>query len=410
MEEKLDEMRRGYHPYTAGVALIESLYRESRVSLPGQPYHNAHINYYINPRYCPGPRDTSPIYTPSKQYVFSQMKEVVTFNTEHKGGEGDQEETLGCAICIVSPDPSVTKSLLTACRTISQHQPITDLCIEELLCDDITEIDVFTMGRNAVSLRLESCSLPLDMLNHLLHQMSDCNTLRTIHLWDTSLEEGTSLNLSNKGVSLTRLVLWNTWMSPELCESVCKQLRHLIHLEHINLSGNPLGIHGHHITKSIRSWGPDPPLQVLWLRDCMMRIEVWGPLLAALSTCKHLTVLGLSGNSLTGCLSSFLPDPHPGLHSLGWLHVDSAALNREDVLHITHLIQTNKLQRLGHLDLHRNNLCVMEDVWGGLIEACVNHHQRELSLLLWLGGNNLSEECVRRCRSRCEGTNIRLSI
>ena len=74
-----------------------------------------------------------------------------------------------------------------------------------------------------------------------------------------------------------------------------------------------------------------------------------------------------------------------------------AALNRDDVQHVTRLIQTNKLPRLRHLDLHSNklgyrrgwpwqwgnNLCVMEDVCGRLIEACVtHHHQGELKLVL----------------------------
>ena len=397
-------MRGGVHPYM-DASLFESLYRECTGRLPGHPLHNPYINYYDH---CYSyARDTSPIYIPSKLYVFEGMREDVTCGTEHRGGGGNQEEAPECAIAIWEPHPSVAQSLLTACHTICQHQPVTDLYIERLECDNVAEPEVFTMSKNAVSLRLPDCRLPAAVLNHLLHQMSDCTTLHTIHLLNTSLAGVTSLNLSNMAASLTHLSLWDTEMSPELCESVCTQLPHLVHLEYIDLSCNPLGVHGHHITESIRSRGPDPPLQQLWLWYCEMPVDVCTPLLSALSTCKQLAHLWLSANSLTGCLSSFLPGLHPGLHSLEALAVGCAELNRDDVQHITQLIQTNKLPRLRELHLDSNNLCEMEDVWGGLMEACVTHyHQGRLEL--WLGDNNLSKEFVSRWESRCAGTNIDL--
>ena len=295
--------------------LFESLYRECAGRLPGHPLHNPYVNYYRR-------RDTSPIYTPSKLYVFDFMDEAVTCDTEHREGGGNQEEAPGCVIVIYKPYPSVGQSLLATCRTICQHQPVTDLLIDGLECVDVTEPDdVFTMSRNAVSLRLQDCRLPAAVLSHLLQQMSDCATLRTILLRGTSLAGVTSLNLSNMAESLTCLDLRYTGMSPELCESVCTQLTHLVHLEYIDLSWNPLGDHGRHIAESIRSWGPDPPLRELRLWDCEMPVRVCAPLLSALSTCKQLTRLDLTGNSLTGCLPNLVPDPHPGLHSLEALHV-----------------------------------------------------------------------------------------
>ena len=396
-------MTEGVHPYTEDPSLFVLLYRECTGRLPSHPLHNPYINYYSS--YT---RDTSPIYTPSKLYVFCDMLAAVTCDTEHREGGGNQEEAPECAIAISRPDPSVAQSLLTACHTICQHQPVTDLWIEELECDDVTEADVFNMSRNTVSLVLDMCRLPAAVLNHLLHQMSGCTTVRTIDLQDTSLAGVTSLNLSNMAMSLTHLCLQSTEMSPELCESVCTQLPHLMHLQYINLTDNPLGDHGHHITELIRSWGPDPPLRELWLVGCKMPVDVWHQLLSALSTCKQLTCLYLTGNSLMGCLPNLVPDLHPGLHSLELLAVAHAALNRDDVQHMTWLIQTNKLPRLGYLWLAGNNLCVMEDVCGRLIEACVTHLcQGELRL--YLGSNNLSEEFVRKWESHIE-TNTELDL
>ena len=39
-------------------------------------------------------------------------------------------------------------------------------------------------------------------------------------------------------------------------------------------------------------------------------------------------------------------DPHPGLHSLEWLKLERTALSKDDKLHLTYLMKTNKLPRL----------------------------------------------------------------
>ena len=52
--------------------LLESLYQESAVPLPGSALHNKHINYYDHEEddRVRRPRDTTPVFTPCKLYLF----------------------------------------------------------------------------------------------------------------------------------------------------------------------------------------------------------------------------------------------------------------------------------------------------------------------------------------------------
>ena len=52
----------------------------------------------------------------------------------------------------------------------------------------------------------------------------------------------------------------------------------------------------------------------------------------------YLSKLDLSYNSLTGCLSTFLPDPHPELPELNELRLSNTALNKDDLQHLSQII------------------------------------------------------------------------
>ena len=73
------------------------------------------------------------------------------------------------------------------------------------------------------------------------------------------------------------------------------------------------------------------------------------PLIQQINRCSTLRVLDLSHITLTGYLSSFLPDPHPGLPELQQLNLDWISLNQEDVCHLLSIAY--KLPRLRRLDL-----------------------------------------------------------
>ena len=115
---------------------------------------------------------------------------------------------------------------------------------------------------------------------------------------------------------------------------------------------------------------------------------------------QHLT---LSGNTLTGMLSGFT-----GSQSLEQLRLDEAALNKDDMYHLTCQMKNNKLPQLKVLSLHGNKLCDMEDELVELVQTCITHHQRVLQL--WLAYNNLSKDLKEKLKRRREGTKIRLKF
>ena len=82
------------------------------------------------------------------------------------------------------------------------------------------------------------------------------------------------------------------WRKLFLDLSFCKNLTHLI------VSRNSLGEAGWKLAESINKWGPDPPLQVLQLDQCLMPEDTWRELLWFLHRCKHITHLDVSYNRI----------------------------------------------------------------------------------------------------------------
>ena len=80
--------------------------------------------------------------------------------------------------------------------------------------------------------------------------------------------------------------------------------------------------------------------QSLTVMSCKLPTETLSHLMQQINGCNALCVLDLYGTTITGCLSSFLPDPHPDLPELERLHLMDTSLNKEDLQHLTHLIQT----------------------------------------------------------------------
>ena len=90
------------------------------------------------------------------------------------------------------------------------------------------------------------------------------------------------------------------------------------------------------------------------------------------------------------------------------MYLSFTALNKEDLQHLTHLVQTQKLPGLKKLNLAGIMLSEMETEVEHLIETCVNHHQRELVLSLWYNG--LSGAFREKWNQRCAGTKIQLEF
>ena len=414
-------------------------------------------------------------------------------------------------------------------------QPIRDLWIRDVTCEQFEKADVFHMSHRCENILLWDCVLPSSTLDHLFQQISACSTLQTIDVRDTNLGGIESLALQNLP-SLTKLGLWKVnlcrfhllhltylvetrklanlreldiggnslnHLQDELnifFQVVCKYhqtnitvliyfndlpntfwqdvqqyteppsflhisgggparvttedieehreptspvvdfLRDTLHtskplsnisfadchiprhlcgpilqvlsshgsITSLDLSGKFLGIYGLHLVNTVRTWGPVPSLQELDLSDCSLPVEVCRPLLSVLGRCRNLVALWLPGNTLTGCLQNFLADHDSRLPSLKELFLSYTKLNVKDLLYLGQLIRAEKMPRLTELDLGASRLHTMEEPLEELVQALINHHQRDLKLNLYF--NHLSYRFVWRMKLLCQNTDIDLEF
>ena len=269
-------------------------------------------------------------------------------------------------------------------------------------CEDLPEPHVFTLSKNTRSVRVVNSELPRLTLIHLIQQINGCSALRVLQLSHTNLRGCLSgfLPDPHPGLpELEKLTLKRTELNKD-------DLQHLLSVAYKLQKLHELDLSGYTLTGCLSSFLPDPhpglpELMKLNLQSTVLNKEDLHHLSHITHSKKlpNLQILGLSNNTLTGRLSSFLPDPHPGLPELEEVILWCTALNKDDLHHLTHLIQTHKLPRLKVLDLEYNRLSEMEMDVEHLIKACVNHHQRELKL--GLSGHQLSETFKEKWKQRC---------
>ena len=114
------------------VTLVQQLQRESAVPLDWNPLHNPIINYFNHweDDQFNRQRDTTPVFIPSRLYIFHYMKETVECNIQ-KAMESGRKST-ECAIYIFNADKPIGTNLFAACCEINGQQAVTDLKIQGL--------------------------------------------------------------------------------------------------------------------------------------------------------------------------------------------------------------------------------------------------------------------------------------
>ena len=195
--------------------------------------------------------------------------------------------------------------------------------------------------------------------------------------------------LSNKR-SLRYLNLKNTQMSANLCQSILQQLTDIIHLEYLNMSNSNLSqvsnfmlnnssclrylrlknLHMsstlyHSICQQLTDFENIEQFVVSRQNSCYQICGAFS--LTCYLSATHLPTdacrrvfhqinrysdlrsIEITDSPLTGCLSSFLSNPHPGLPKLYKLKLNRTSLNKEDVQHLLSIAY--KLPTLQGLDL-----------------------------------------------------------
>ena len=214
------------------VRFFQSLYKESTIELPGTAYHNQYINCYFE-------GDASPVYLPSRLFLFHNMnKSIGCFAIQENGNENVKIQVTD-SIFVCSQSNEEASSSFNQIRRISQLQPISDLWFYNISWNDTDNTEVFNISHRARSIYLLNCVLPAAMLGHILQQISVSSTITRIYFRGTSLWHIKSLSLQYLP-SLTHLDLWNT----NLCRfhifhlGYLMENRRLPNLMEMNLGGN----------------------------------------------------------------------------------------------------------------------------------------------------------------------------
>ena len=439
--------------------LFQLLYAESRVLLPGEPFHNPYLNIYTLPDICP-------LYLPSRFYAFLKTKRYFTFNDCTEKETKNQESSL----VVRFPDPFITKWLLSMCHRITRHQQIRDLLLQGVICEKFSQHDLFNMSEKAQCVSIQQCELPQEVLKHLIQQLSRCQDLQYLNITETRLFEAglwlaksikywghrakiQHLKLCNCSVpvnafadlfkslsvctsltcidiscnilgeagyylsqtlkswsrqpTLQRLILSNCSMSEATWNELLKALASCKNLTDLDLSNNTLANAGLRLVKLIRVWEDQPLLQVLNLKNCCLPANVCRELIAAVSRCYDLKSMNIDGNTLTDTFSNFVINPHPGLRSLEKLEMRNTELSRSDVAHFAQLMQNDMLPSLESLCLRGTFMREIAKELGELIETCATHHKRELRIEL---GPIPYQDLERKWTKCCELSKIELQF
>ena len=171
IEDSLNGMRThvGVIAESIDTDLLKWLQAESIVRLFDHPLHNKYINYYnhSNDDMNARPRDTTPVKTLSKLYVFSYLREDIACNIEL----ADQgAETPQCAVRIESSDRVGCLSVI--CRTIWYYQKVSDLYTWDVSFLDFRDVPIRSEEPRLVY--LDGRYFPNDFVEKIRRQLFDC--------------------------------------------------------------------------------------------------------------------------------------------------------------------------------------------------------------------------------------------
>ena len=262
-------------------------------------------------------------------------------------------------------------------------------------------------------LKLKECEMASNVCLFILHSLSMYPTLSVLGLTGTILGSNAKYLAGVlqpwKGWSLLQeLILNDCKISKEAWEPICIALSSCKKITHLDFSNNTIGNQGKHLVKSIEAWGSQPALKELDLTNCALPQEVSGLLLKSIGCCDKMTKLRVAGNTLKGSLPGLLSEPHQKLNFLEEILFSDTKLNKKDLMHFTQLILKAKMPQLIELDISVNYLGRMEGELEEFIDVCVNRHKGELNVNVML--NSLSPSFKTRCQYKCFNTNLEIDI
>ena len=164
---------------------------------------------------------------------------------------------------------------------------------------------ILSQGENPSlqKVNLRGCIMPLTNLVNFIQFLSRCKHITYLNLSENRLGEAghfltESINHWGSEPQLKKLFLYDCSIPYGVSREFLQSLSLCNNLTHLNLGKNFLDLAGSDLAHSITLWGKSPPLRKLGLLDCSIKDNASIELAQSLSTCKYLTHLDLSGNSL----------------------------------------------------------------------------------------------------------------
>ena len=149
------------------------------------------------------------------------------------------------------------------------------------------------------------------------------------------------------------LNLYDCSIPEDACCELISALFSCTCLRKLHLTGCDLCENGLHLKRYLGTI--TNTLQSLCLDGCSIPVDVMGQIMSVLSLCRNLKHMSLPGNTLTGTFLQFVP--HPPLCELD---LGDSALSKDDLNHLTALLQRRKLPNLFELwlVLFTRNVCI----------------------------------------------------
>ena len=364
--------------YPHNAVLLESLYRESNIPLPGHHFQNQFINYYegSNTEVLPAERffPRHPIYCPSRVFIFSNVWRLQL-------GEMKMHHDITDSIIFISgfEGPKQQNSILHICCRISENQPLARLIMHNVKFNDKTEPCAMKISEKNFQIDMFWIFMPSRVMVKLMEPISQATRVDFVEIRYASLYGVKSFNLKNKAAFLLHLSLEWVKMDEHLCTSLLKQIPSLINLKSL----------------AVRTYST----------HCHIPRDLCPEILRSISHLNHLVHLDLNGNILADCLSNLLSESDSDLSSLEELNLGYTEITSNDINHIINIIESRKLPNLEKLDLTDNNLHKMKDEIDRLVDTAITYHQRELEVKIVR--DKFPPHFVEKWETRCSGTAIK---
>ena len=325
--------------------LFRSLYRESRVDLPGHPLHNPHINYYNH--LSTTNVDITPVYAPSRFYWFRYLKQNIYLEYHT-----DNNKITDCVIWIENPGATFTKSLLSTCCRISELQSLSDLCMLSVRCKELPEHNRFNLSKNVQSALLNECTLPLATYNHLFHLIGGREQLEIFRFATIGRGEYATFGFFHVRRSVTgdssRSQPVRHSVKVKNCTFPLEILNNLMQQIHSSSSTSKIDLH---LTNApCLRLDNKRLLSYLDLSNMPSFHDWWQNLFLQMSNLLHLEYINLSKNDLSQLTTLTLENKT----SLSYLNLSQTQLSPEMWVRVCQEI--SHLVSLRYLNLSKNNL------------------------------------------------------